>query len=230
MTKTKNHKERKKNSSSANLVFWVGGIVIICIIGFIVLGSRQQKEGTFDYKNEPFIGDKAAKVNIVEFGDYKCPVCKNFNQDFFPIIKKKFVDSGQAKFYFMNYAFINVDSKRAAKFAETVYKELGNDTFWKFHHLLYEKQPDDPKYEKMDYFTDSFLEKTLTEVASKKDAEKVMDAYNNSEALDYYDKDMNYVKKLKINSTPTIFVNGKQFTGRTLDDLTEMVNKAEKGS
>ncbi len=39
----------------------------------------------------------------------------------------------------MNYAFINNDSSRAAEFAETVYKELGNDTFWKFHELLYKK-------------------------------------------------------------------------------------------
>ena len=70
----------------------------------------------------------------------------------------------------MNYAFINNDSSRAAEFAETVYKELGNDTFWKFHELLYKKQ--NAADEKKDVLTESYLEDTLKEVSSDADAKK----------------------------------------------------------
>lgn len=125
-----------------------------------------------DYKSQPYLGEKSAPVQIVEFGDYKCPVCKTFEEQFFPSIQSELIDTGKAQFYFMNYSFINVDSTRSAKFAESVYQELGNETFWKFHELLFDKQPADLKYEKEDVFTDKFLEETLKEIANDKDVKK----------------------------------------------------------
>ncbi|WP_425414764.1 thioredoxin domain-containing protein [Peribacillus kribbensis] len=34
---------------------------------------------------------------MYEFGDYKCPSCKMFNEQVLPSIKKEFVDTGKAK-------------------------------------------------------------------------------------------------------------------------------------
>ena len=83
-----------------------------------------------EYEGQPFLGEESAPVAIVEFGDYKCPACKAFDESLFPLIEQEFVETGQAKFYFMNYSFINNDSHRSAQFAETVYQELGNEKFW----------------------------------------------------------------------------------------------------
>lgn len=96
-----------------------------------------------NYKDQPYLGQEGAPVQIVEFGDYKCPACKNFNENIFPQIKADLVDTGKAQFYFINYPFINIDSTRSAQFAEAIYQELGNEAFWNFHKLLYEKQPSD---------------------------------------------------------------------------------------
>jgi protein-disulfide isomerase len=234
MSKNKNNKKNEAKSSSATFTFWVVGLVAVFILAFIFLGnhSKQQektKSTEIDYSNQPFLGNASAPVSIIEFGDYKCPNCKNFDKDVVPIIQKELVDTGKAKFYFMNDSFINVDSIRSAKFAESVFQELGNETFWKFHDLLFEKQPEDTKYEKVDVFTEDFLISSLKELASDSDIDKVVKNFQAKKSDKAWDKDMEYAEKLGVTGTPTIFVNGKKFEGQTIDDLKDMVEKAAKG-
>ncbi|MEY2192690.1 DsbA family protein [Neobacillus sp. BF23-41] len=234
MAKNKNNKKNQARSSSTTFTFWVVGLVAVFILAFIFLGNHSKKQeetkGTeIDYSNQPFLGEKSAPVSIIEFGDYKCPNCKNFDKNVVPIIQQELVDTGKAKFYFMNDSFINVDSTRSAKFAESVFQELGNETFWKFHDLLFEKQPEDTKYEKVDLFTEDFLVDTLKEVASDRDVDKVVKNFQDKKSDKAWDKDMDYAEKLGVTGTPTIFVNGEKFEGQTIDDLKEMVAKAAKG-
>jgi protein-disulfide isomerase len=224
-------KKRKKQSKkqSPKLIFWIVGIIAICIGGLLFISNTTTKVEAFDYDQQPFLGEESAPVQIVEFGDYKCPICKNFNESFFPQIEKDFIDSGKAKFYFMNYSFINIDSIRSAKFGEAVYQELGNKTFWEFHKLLYEKQPNDLKYERMDYFTGAFLEDTLKEIVSEQDAQNVVESFKNNQSETAWNIDMKAANKLGIAGTPTIYVNGEKFEGNSYDDFKEMVENAANG-
>lgn len=225
-------KAKKKPAAASNQsskwIFWIVGLFSVCVLGLIFLAKVPEKEAAIDYEGQPYLGEESAPVQIVEFGDYKCPVCKNFNESFFPLIEKEFIETGKARFYFMNYSFINIDSIRSAQFAEAVYQELGNDSFWKFHELLYEKQPEDTKYETMDIFTESFLEETLREVVSDEEAEKAINAFQQDRSKDAWDQDMSYVDKLGVTGTPAIFINGKQFEGNTMEDFKEMVEEAAK--
>ncbi|MGE7762559.1 DsbA family protein [Peribacillus sp. NPDC097895] len=230
MSNKKNQKNNNQKQSSA-FTFWIIGLIAVIIIGFIFLANRKGEDTAvyeIDYKSQPFLGNKSAPVKIVEFGDYKCPVCKTFEEQFFPSIKSELIDTGKAQFYFMNFSFINVDSTRSAKFAESVYQELGNDTFWKFHELLYNKQPDDPKYEKEDVFTDKFLEETLKEIVNDSDAKKVVSSFKAEKSEDQWNKDMEIADELGVSGTPSLFVNGKKFEGNTIDDLVKMVDEAAK--
>jgi protein-disulfide isomerase len=226
----KHMSKSQTNHSSRNFFFWVVGIVVVCLIGLVLLSQLPKKDSTFNYDNQPFSGQKNAPVNIVEFGDYKCPICKNFNESVYPTIFKDFVDTGKVKFYFMNDPFINpIDSNRSAQFGEAVYGELGNDVFWKFHDLLYSKQPKGEKYEHTDVYTDSFLQSTLKKIASEKDVQKVARVYKQKRYHDALNKDKSYVEKLNVNATPTFFINGKEFKGNTYEDLIKMINDAVKG-
>jgi protein-disulfide isomerase len=230
-----NNKKNTKNQqpSSAKFVFWMVGIVAVFILGFIFLGNhtkpdeKAKTKETIDYSNQPFLGDESAPVSIIEFGDYKCPNCKQFSEGWVPSIQKELVDNGKAKFYFMNDSFINVDSIRSAKFAESVYQELGNETFWKFHDKLFEKQPADPAAEKKDVFTEKFLADTLKELVSDDEAKKVVGNFQAKKSDKAWEKDMEYAEKLGVTGTPTLFVNGKMFTG-SFDDLINMVDEAAK--
>ncbi|TYR81562.1 thioredoxin domain-containing protein [Priestia megaterium] len=216
--------------SSSKWIFWAIGAVSVAVLAFIIFGNvaGNNEDQEISYDNQPYIGEETAPVEVIEFGDYKCPHCKEFNNTFFPLIEQDFIETGKVKFYFMNYAFINVDSTRSAQFAETVYKELGNDTFWKFHKLLFEKQPDTPGAENEDIFTDSFLEETLKEVASAKDTAKVVKAYKDEAFKENFRTDMSYAKQLGVTGTPALFVDGKPFEGSTAEDFEKMVNEAAK--
>jgi len=227
------------NNTSAKVLFWIVGLAAVIMMGFIFLAPHKSQNPTspkveankgrssaqIDYTKQPYIGKSSAPVSIIEFGDYKCPYCKMFNEKVVPIIKQK-VDKGEAKLYFINYSFIYPDSTRAAKFAESVYAVLGNKTFWKFHDLLYQKQPEDSKYEKMEIYDEKFLTETLKEIVSDEDVNQVVQYFAAKKADAAWQKDMDLVKTLNVNGTPTIFVNGK--LAKTMDDLLNMVEKAEK--
>ncbi|MFC0237350.1 DsbA family protein [Fictibacillus phosphorivorans] len=224
---------KKKNNSSPVWLFWTIGILTLGLIIFLFSGALDNIDTStadISYENQPYLGEKDATVNIVEFGDYKCPACKNFNESFFPLIDKELIQTGKVKFYFLNYPFINVDSERSAIFAETVYKELGNETFWKFHKTLYEKQPDDQSLERQDIFTEKFLTETLGEVTSEEDVKKVTETWENKDNEKALKTDEALVSDLGVTSTPTLFVNGKKFEGTSLEDLKEMVDDASKES
>jgi protein-disulfide isomerase len=235
MAKRKNNTKKgtkKPSSSSSKFLFWIIGIIAIAIIGFIFLANNQKSDEPvkeeIDYANQPFLGEESAPVSIVEFGDYKCPNCKNFADTTVPLIVKEFVETGKAKFYYFHYPFINVDSKRTAKFSEAVYHELGNDKFWEFHDLIYKKQPEDTRYEKVDVFTEDFLKETLQEIASEDEVKKVADYFDTKEPENAWEADNALGEKLGVNGTPTIFVDGKRFDGQTMDDLNIMVEDAAK--
>lgn len=205
-------------------IFWIIGIIAVCIIGIIVLTDASQETAEIDYVNQPFLGDDNAPVEIIEFGDYKCPHCGEFNSSMVPFITEEFVDTGKAKFYFMNYAFIAVDSKTSALFAETVYEELGNEVFWEFHDLLFANQTTADGQE--NFMDEDFLTTILSEVASAKETKQVAQAFSDNKAAASLDKDMEMAKNLGVNSTPAIFIGGERFEGMTMDDFAEMVEEA----
>lgn len=226
MTKSK----KRSNQSSSKVLFMVVSVIALSLIALVFLVNIPKEQKAFDinYENQPFIGEESAVVSIIEFGDYKCPACKNFNESMFPAIKKDLVDTGKAKFYFMNFPFINVDSARAAKFAETVYHELGNEVFWNFHHLLYERQPEDHKYERIDLYTEEFLKDILTEVASTEEVDKVVNAFKQDKYDSALETDLAYVKEIGVQSTPTLIINGKMFEGDSYEEFLEMVEQETK--
>lgn len=205
-------------------IFWFIGILAVCVIAIIVLKDVQKEAVDIDYDNQPFIGDVSAPVDIVEFGDYKCPHCKEFNDSLFPIINEELVTTGKAKFYFMNFPFIGPDSYTAAQFAETVYLELGNEKFWEFHHLLFANQTTSSGG--MNYFSDDFMKEVLAEVVSSEETKKVVQAYNEGKGKDPLEKDMNTANNLGITSTPTIYIDGKLFEGKDMNDFIKMVDEA----
>ncbi|WEG12135.1 thioredoxin domain-containing protein [Pullulanibacillus sp. KACC 23026] len=225
-------KVKKKSGFSIWIFYGTIGIIAICTVVLIIIGHSQSSKVagavTFNYNDEPYLGKKGAPVKIVEFGDYKCPICKNFNDATFPAIDQDLIQTGKATFYFMNDPFINKDSTRAALFAETVYNELGNKLFWKFHDLLYSKQPADSKYEQIDLYSESFLEKTLSEITSPTNVNKVVQAFKTNKFKSALDKDTAYVNQLSIQGTPTFFVNGKEFTGNSYQELVDQVDQLAK--
>lgn len=214
---------KKKEKGSMNWIFWMIGIVLAGVILIVVLDKQMTNNDdesvSVDYENQPFIGDEDAPVSIIEFGDYKCPHCKDFHQAAVPEIKANLVDTGDVKFYFMNFAFMGKDSTRAAEFAETVYQELGNDTFWEFHDQLFERQDEQ--------YTDKLLKEVLSSVTEEENVNKVVSAFEDGAGEKAAKKDKSIGEDLGVHSTPTVVINGKVFEGETFEDLKQAVEEAK---
>ncbi|GKV66511.1 MULTISPECIES: DsbA family protein [Sporosarcina] len=208
---------------SKKIVLFIG-IIAVAVIGIIVLNDVQQESAVIDYEGQPFMGDESAPVSIVEFGDYKCPHCQDFNDNMVPIIHEELVKTGKAKFYFMNYPVIGPDSTSSAQFAETVYQELGNDIFWEFHQLLFDNQT--TKTGQTNLFTDELMKDILAEVASPEETEQAMLAYSEGKWEAAFKKDVSTANRLGVTSTPTIYIDGKQFEGASMSDFIKAVEKA----
>ena len=83
-------------------------------------------------------GNAQAPITIIEFGDFQCPVCGEFERLVKPFIEAEFVNTGRAKFMYYDFplsihpnAFL---AARAARCAEDQGK------FWEYHDHLFRNQ------------------------------------------------------------------------------------------
>lgn len=85
----------------------------------------------------PFLGNKDAKVTLVEFADYQCPFCEQFYKAVYPELKANYIDTGKIKFVYQDFAFLGPDSLTSAEAAH-----CANDQgkFWQYHDYLFSHQ------------------------------------------------------------------------------------------
>ncbi len=175
----------------------------------------------------PILGDKNAKVQIVEFADYQCPYCEQFFTNIEPQIIKNYVDTGKASFAFRNYAFLderasnpnstNAESTWSAEAADCA-NEQGR--FWDFHDYLYSHQgPED---------SGAFAKDKLEGFAQVLGLNT--DQFNSCLESDKYAQtvadDMTQGKKFGVTSTPTTFINGQAIVGALPDQIMTAIEAA----
>ncbi|WP_347552540.1 thioredoxin domain-containing protein [Pseudalkalibacillus hwajinpoensis] len=217
-------KSKKKLKRSSKWMLSLVAIIILLMTVYFMNQSTSTKG--FKIEAQPHLGEETAPVEIIQFGDYKCPSCKTFTESFFPLIQDELIATGKARFYFVNDPFIQADSKRAAEFAETVYHELGNDVFWQFHHVLYEQQPKDKELEKQEVYTPKFLIETLSGLVSEEDTNQVIKAFKKGAGEGAVKTDRSFADEMNVSGTPALFVDGKRFKGSTISELKEMVDQS----
>lgn len=82
------------------------------------------------------LGDRDAEVIIVEYSDMNCPFCRRFH----PTMKQVVEDyNGQVAWVYRHFAFQTQDSSDAAALSECIADTEGNDAFWEFTDVLFEK-------------------------------------------------------------------------------------------
>lgn len=170
-------------------------------------------EELFAYDQQPVQGDREANVNIVEFGDFKCPVCKEFEREIFPKLKQDYLDNGQAGFYFINNQFIAEDSVTAGIAGEAVYKQ-DPEAFWKFYDAIYEQQGPEHEHWATKEFLVDLAKKTVPEI----DHQKLEQAIEDRKYEDEVRKDKSIATQAGVTSVPVLFINGKPVpTNKTFD-------------
>jgi len=132
-----------------------------------------------------------------------CRWCKRFEDDIFPKLKKDYIDTGKAEFYFFNFAFIGPDSTTAAIATECVY-EQNEDAFWKYQKLIFDHQGDERT---------QWASKTLLVDLANQVPEIDIAKLDKCISSGKYDKevrdDKNMGVSVGVQGTPTVFVDGQ---------------------
>ena len=231
LAKEKKLKEKTKRERSFGLRKWVYRILILMILGFGIFKIWQwintpqpgaTKEDILSVRNDDWIkGNADAKVTLIEYADFECPACRVFSTDILKQLENEYKDS--LRVVFRHFPLPQHD--RAVDAAKAAEAAGFQGKFWQMHDLLYEKQDDwlsgDLNNILLGYAESLGLDKDRFEKDFKSDA--VLKSIKD-------DEDDAYL--LRINSTPTFYVNGQKVTITSgYDDLKNAVEKvlAESG-
>ncbi len=85
----------------------------------------------------PVLGDAGAPVLIEVWADYQCPYCGLLTHAVEPAIIREYVESGQARLVYRDFAFLGDESGQAAGAARCAGQQ---GAYWRFHDLLFASQ------------------------------------------------------------------------------------------
>ena len=154
------------------------------------------------------IGNSNAKVTVKVFSSLTCPHCASFHSSIFENLKKDFIDKGLVKFE--HHAF---PLDMAALNAEIIVRcHVDNNEKFKLLGKIYEKQKLWAVGSDINKINES-----IKKIGSELDlSEEEMDKCLKKESAqdDILNQRIDAQKKYKIKSTPSIFINEKQFLGK----------------
>lgn len=104
------------------------------------------------------IGRPSAPVEIIEYGDTSCPVCRDASATSIPQLVDQYVKTGKVKMSFRPIAFISRSSERGALAAEAAGMQ---NAMWPFVTLIYKNQGPESQE---DWLTDPLLQETVTKL------------------------------------------------------------------
>ncbi|MEO6077717.1 MAG: thioredoxin domain-containing protein, partial [Candidatus Andersenbacteria bacterium] len=138
------------------------------------------------------------KVTVVEFGDFECPACGAF----YPAMKQVMQQDKDksVQFVFRNYPLPQHSFAPLA--AEAGLAALAQNKFWEYHDALFEHQ---------DKLAQSDLENYAKNAGL--DMQKFSDALDTHTYASVVDRDKADGVALSLDHTPTIFINGTEYTG-----------------
>ncbi|RJO95620.1 DsbA family protein [Exiguobacterium sp. RIT452] len=189
-------------------------IVFLIVLSMFLIKNNavQEKKSTVlndtvKIEGQPTQGENSAPVSIVEFGDYKCPSCKQWGETVYPKLKKEFIDTGKVQFSYINVLFHGEESILAAKASESVYRQ-DKKAFWTFHKAIYDAQPRVEQHDDPWVTEESLLRIAAKSVPGINQEQLTSDLRNNADILDEVSKDDALVKEHGVELTPTIVING----------------------
>ena len=166
-------------------------------------------------KDAPALGDPKAAVTLVEYSDFECPVCRSLHDVLRGMLPNY---AGKVRVVFKDFPLEQLHPwARTAAIAGRCAYQQDPAAFWKMYDLIYDNQEiisaGNAWTKMMDYAGQSRLDADAfkTCMASPEAGEAVNASRANGQLLD-------------VNSTPTVFVNGRRMVGADAHLLEQYIN------
>ena len=153
------------------------------------------------------LGPANATVTITEYASMTCPHCAAFTETVFPKIKSEFIDSGKIRFVFREFP-LDIKAAAGSMLARCIAKD-DSGKYFAVVDLLFKQQND--------WVTKNTTE-TLTRIGKQAglSQQAVETCLKDQALLDKIAADQKFASEvLKVNSTPTFFINGEMIKGET---------------
>ena len=163
-----------------------------------------ENQGQIQMKDAPSLGDAKSAVTLVEYSDFECPVCRNLHDVLRGMLPKY---PGKVRLVFKDFPIEQLHPwARTAAIAGRCAFQQDPKSFWKMYDFIYDNQDiisaANAWTKMLDYAGQSRLDTDAfkTCMASAEAGAAVNASRANGQQLD-------------VNSTPTVFVNGRRIVG-----------------
>jgi protein-disulfide isomerase len=168
------------------------------------------------------LGSPKAKVQIVEYASLSCTHCAHWNNEVFPQLKTRYIDTSKVRYVFREFL------TQPAEFAAAGYllaRRVGSARYFEVTDAVFHQQ--DAIFQSQDLWggllkigkSFGLTDEQFTAALSDKAALAALNA-----------RVAKAVERDKIEATPTFFVNGERFEGgQSIETLATAIDKAASG-
>jgi predicted DsbA family dithiol-disulfide isomerase len=201
--------DSKKNNDMTQYVITDGRNLITDVVDVKTGESLIRNMSFNDVDNEIdvskltlYYGKPSAKNKIIEISDFDCPFCRNA----FNYIHEKVKNKKDVAVYFMHFP---LNMHPAAKTKAKIF-EAGMKMGYNFAYDLFNdtNASELGNAELIEYFANK-----------TKDKDKFIQFVNSKEVEAKIASNISYAKSLGVNSTPILYINGKQIRGFNQDQI-----------
>ena len=169
-------------------------LLLLFILGFSIKVNAEI--------NRIVSGQDDAKITIIAYESLTCSFCADFHNNIYPLLKKEFIDTGLVKIEFRHFP-LDIIALNASKISQ-----CKKDQSLEIMMSLYSDQQAWIKGKTIEEANEN-LEKFVANKNFNLDFEKCI---SDKKIEDFVLNDrIEGTKKFKVNSTPTIIINGKKF-------------------
>ena len=202
-------------------VLIIGLITLLVFVGIIAASQAKPiQEPTLEKvdaavlitESTHLLGKPDAPVTIIEFSDFQCPACAYF----YPVLKEYYQKNKDIlRIGYRHFPLpTHVNARRAAEASEIA---GAHGLFWEYAKVLFENQ-------------EILTRENLIDFAQKlgmnvDDFAKDLDTGTYKAVVD---ADAAAARELKLNATPTVFINGEKVAFTNFSDLTAEIDEALK--
>ena len=188
----------------------ISKFLIICI--FFIFSKHEIVKAKKD--EEIFLGNKDAKIVVIEYASMTCSHCANFHKEVYPKIKENYIDTNKIKFIFRDFPL-----DKQALFASVLAKCAPKDKYFNFVKLILTNQ------EKWISNDDTFMNKlrNIGKLAGLNE-NKINSCFKDEKMVDNIIRTRSIgEEKYNISSTPSLIINEKKYSAMSYENFEKII-------
>lgn len=143
--------------------------------------------------NQNVLGDKTAKIAIVEFSDYECPYCARHANAVFPLLKEKYIDTGKVAYHVRDFPLSFHSRAKSAAIATRC--ASGQDKYWQMREKIFQSKGS----LNQEYYTKVAAELEL-------DGKEFQRCFQDEDSMRKLEEDVSYGNSIGVSGTPRFYV------------------------